>query len=130
MYHLPNPGLFHTEFWDKVLKETRLLGLMLAAGSLPPPPPPLPHPGQPGPSEGRFPSPSGISVNPDTLPATGPTGNHPTPPQTPGVNPETHSLLNPEPFPTEFWDKVLKGKFKRRVSGSDAMNLAQKDTRS
>jgi len=41
-----------------------------------------------------------------------------------------HYLLNPEPFPTEFWDDVLKGKFKRRISGSDAVNLAQKDIRS
>ncbi len=69
-------------------------------------------------------------MNPDTLPATGSTGYKLTPPQSPGVDPEMHSLLNPESFPTEFWDNVLKGKFKRRISGSGAMNLAQKDIRS
>jgi hypothetical protein len=69
----------------------------------------------------------------DSTPPTGSRGNHQTPPQSPGVDSGTHSLLNPaEPFPSEFdiWDKVFKGKFKRRISGSDAVNLAQKDTRS
>jgi hypothetical protein len=69
-------------------------------------------------------------VNPDTFLATGSTGNPPTPPQSPEVDSQMHSLLNPEPFPSEFWDKLLRGKFKRRISGSDAVDLAQKDTRS
>ena len=88
-----------------------------------------PSPGSPtGPSEDRFPSPSGSSVNPDTLSATGPTGNQPT--EGLGMDSDMHHLLNPEPFPTEFWDKVLKGKFKCRIYGSDVVNVAQKDTRS
>ncbi|KAN0107679.1 hypothetical protein V8E52_009919 [Russula decolorans] len=91
------------------------------------PPYPSPHPSQLGPSQGRFPSPSSFPVNSDKLSSTGSTDNRPTPPQSPGVDPDMHYLLNPEPFPTEFWDDVLKGKFKRRISGSDAVNLAQKD---
>jgi hypothetical protein len=67
-------------------------------------------------------------VNPDTLSATGPTGNQPTP-QSSGMDTEMHSLLYPELFPTEFWDKVLKGKIRRWIPGSDAVELAQKDTR-
>ena len=64
----------------------------------------------------------------DTLSSTGSTSNQPTPPQGPGVGSDRHSLLNPEPVPEfEFWDKVLKGRIKRRTSGSDAVNLAQKD---
>jgi hypothetical protein len=102
------------------------VGSMPVAGSLPPPLPP-PHPSQPGPSEDRFPP---GSVNPDTSLATGSTGNQPTRPQSPGVDPEVHSALNLELFPTEFWDNFLKGKFRRRVSDSDAVDLAQKDTRS
>ncbi len=90
----------------------------------------FPHPSQPGPSEGRFAGPSGFSVNPDTLSATGSTGNQPTPPKSPGADPEIHSSMNPEPFPTEFWDKFLKGKIKRQISGSNAGNLVQKDPRS
>jgi hypothetical protein len=39
-----------------------------------------------------------------------------------------HSLLVPEPFP--FLSEFLEGKFGRRSSGSDAVNMAQKDTRS
>jgi hypothetical protein len=64
-------------------------------------------------------------VNPDTLSATGPTGDQPT--EGSGIDPDMHHLLNPEPFPTEFWDKVLKGKFKRRIYGADVVNVAQKD---
>jgi hypothetical protein len=73
----------------------------------------------------------------DSTPPTGSRGNHqtPTPPQSPGVesvDPGTHSLPNLQPYPAEleFWDKVFMGKFPRRISGSDAVNLAQKDTRS
>ena len=109
-----------SELWDNV------------AGSLPrlPSLPTPPHPSQPGPSEDHSPNPSGPSANPDTPPATGSTDNQPAPPQSPEVDPQVHSMLNPEPFPAEFWDKVLKGMFKRRISGSDAVNLARKDTRS
>ena len=86
----------------------------------------LPHR---GPSEDRFPGMPGWSVNSGTS-STGSTGIQPTPPQSPGADPEIHSLLNLEPFPYTFWDKLLKGKIKRRISGSDAVNLAQKDPRS
>jgi hypothetical protein len=91
------------------------------------PPPPLPHPSQPGPSEDYFMSPPYVSESSDPLSGT---GNHPTPPHSPGMGPEIHALLHPEPFPTEFWDKLLKVKLKRRISGSDAVNLAQRDPRS
>ena len=131
VYSPLNPELFSSEYWDNVLKELRLpVGSMPVAGSLSPPTPPSPHSSQPGPSEGHFPSPSGVSVNPDRLSAAGSTVNHPIQPQSPGLDPEMHSLLNPEPFRTDFWVKVLKGKFERRISGSDAVNLARKDTRS
>jgi hypothetical protein len=102
-------------------------GSMPVASSLSPPPSPSSYPSQPGPSEDRFPSPSVSSVIPD---ATGPTGHQPTLPQSAGVDPETHSLLNPEPFRIGILGKVLKGKLKRRISSSDAVNLAWKDTRS
>src|SRR6266852_2571058 len=93
-YVLPSPGL---------PTGSRLpVGSMPVAGSL------SPHPSQPGPSEGHFPSPSGVSVNPYTLSSTGPTGYHPTPPQGPGMDPEMYSQLNPEPFPTEFWGNVFQ----------------------
>ncbi len=65
-----------------------------------------------------------------SMPVAGPTINQPTPPQGPEVDPETHSRLNSEPYPLEFWINTLKGKFKRGISGSDAVNLAQKDKRS
>jgi hypothetical protein len=105
--------------------ESRLpVGSMPVAGSLSPPPSPPPHPSQPGPSEDRFPSPSGFSVNPNTLSATGSTVNQQIPPQSPGVDPEIHAPLNLEPFPTKFWDKFSKDRIKRRISGSDAVNLA------
>ena len=107
-----------------------LAGPMSVTGSLSSLPPPSLHLGQPWSSEDHFPSPSGSSANPDTLSATGPTGDQPTPPHNSGMDTETKYLLDPEPFPTEFWDKVLKGKFKRGNSGPDAVNLAQKDTRS
>jgi hypothetical protein len=65
-------------------------GSMPVASSLSPPPPHSPHSSQPGPSEDYFPSPPGFSVNPDTLSSTGSTSNQPTPPQGPGVDPETN----------------------------------------
>ena len=102
---------------------------MLMAGSPSPPPRPSPHSSQPEPSEDRFRSPQsppGLSVKPDKLSST---GSQLTPPQSPEVDPEMHSILHPEPFPTEFWDTPLKGKMKRR-KGSDAVNLAQRDPRS
>lgn len=82
--------------------------------------PPLPRP---GPSEDSFPP--GFPMSPDTLSSTGSTGPH-----SPGVDPEIYSLLNPEPFPTAFWDKFWRGRIKRRISGSESQNLAQKDPRS
>jgi hypothetical protein len=96
------------------------VGSMPMVGSLSPPPPPPPHPGQPEPSEDRSPGLLGFSAEPET------------PPQSPGLDPEMHSLMNPEPIPSEleFWDKLFKGKIKRRMSGSDAVNLAQKDPKS
>jgi hypothetical protein len=104
------------------------VGPMTVAGSQTQlPPPPSSHLSQPGTSEDRFPSPSGYPVNPDTLSTT---GNHQTPPHSPGVDPELHSLLHPESFPSEFWDKLFKGGIKRRISGSDPVNLAQKAARS
>jgi hypothetical protein len=60
-------------------------------------------------------------MNPNTLSATGPTSNQPTPPQSHGADPERHSLT---PFPAEFWDEILKGKIKRQISSSNAVNLA------
>jgi hypothetical protein len=109
------------------------VGSTPVAGSLSPPPP-SPHPSQPGSSEDRLSSPPGFSGDLDTLSST---GYQPIPPQSPGVSPESHSLPSLEPFPTEFWDEFLKGipseymddflkgKIKRRISGSDAVNLAQ-----
>jgi hypothetical protein len=35
-----------------------------------------------------------------------------------------------ENFPIEIWDDILTGKIERRISGSDSLNLAQKDPRS
>jgi hypothetical protein len=114
------------------------VGSMPVAGSLSPPPP-SPHPSQPGPSEDRLSSPPGFSGNLDTLSST---GYQPIPLQNSGVDPVTHSLPSPEHFPTDFWDEFLKdipteirgdflkGKTKRRISGSDAVNLAQMDPRS
>jgi hypothetical protein len=75
----------------------------------------------PGPSEDRFPS-----ANPDTL---SPTGNQPIPPQSPSRDPATRPPPSPEPLPDDgFLDKLLKGKIKRRISGS--VNSAQRDPRS
>jgi hypothetical protein len=99
------------------------VGSMPLAGSPSPRPPPWPYPSQPGPSEDHFPNPPGFSVNPDTLPST---SNQPTP-QTPDPDPEIHSLLHEEHFPTELWDKVLKGKIRRRISGPGTVNSAQRD---
>jgi hypothetical protein len=119
---------FPANFWDKLMKESPMLGSMLAAGrpdSLSLPPPPSPLPSQSAPSEDRIPSPSasGPLVNPDTLSATGP---QPASPQSLVADPEIHSLINSEPFPAEFWDKILKGKIKRQISGSNAGNLAKR----
>jgi hypothetical protein len=119
---------FANKLWDKVLEEAPYLGFMLNLRPLPPPPP-FPHSSQPGPSEHRFPSPSGISANPERLSPTGSTGTQPT---LPGVDTETHSssIPNSEPSATEILDKALKGKFKRRTSSSDAASLTQRETRS
>ena len=57
----------------------------------------------PGPSEGRFPSPPGGSVNLD--PSS--TGGHPPAPQSPARDPVTRPPPSPELLPDEFWD-VLK----------------------
>ncbi|KAI0281167.1 hypothetical protein BGY98DRAFT_1095108 [Russula aff. rugulosa BPL654] len=94
------------------------VGSMPMVGSLSPPPPPPPHLSQPEPSEDRSPGLLGFSAEPDTPSST---GSNETPPQSPGLDSEMHSLLNPEPFPSEleFWDKVLEGKIKRRMSGFD-----------
>jgi hypothetical protein len=43
------------------------------------------------------------------------------------VDPETHSPLNPESPPTGSWEHFMKGKFKRRISGPGAVNLAHED---
>jgi hypothetical protein len=109
------------------------LNLPAVAESLSPPPPPWPRPGGPSHpwlSEDRSPGPPGFSaVNPDTFSST---RNHPTIPQSPGFDSKIHALLNPGPVPTEleFWDKLFKGGIKRRMSRSDAVDLAQKDPRS
>ena len=63
-------------------------------------------------------------MKPDTLSSA---SNQPTP-QSPELDAEMHSLLQPETFPIEFWDNFMKGKIKRHISDSDAMNMAQKDT--
>ena len=84
---------------------------------------PLPHP---GPSEVHFSNPPGFSVNPDTLPSTGKQLTS----QSPGLDQEMHYLLYPEHFPTELWDKLLKGKIRRRISGPSTVNSAQRDPRS
>jgi hypothetical protein len=98
------------------------VGSMPVAGSLPPPPPASPHLNQLGPSEGRFPSPPDFSVNPGTLSSVGSTGGQPAPPQSPGaLDPEIHSLWHPELIPSEFLENLLKGRIKRRISGSDAV---------
>jgi len=55
-----------------------------------------------------------------------PAGNQPTPPQGPEVD-EEMDLKN---FPMEIWDDIFTGKIKRHISGTDAVNLAQKDPRS
>ena len=54
--------------------------------------------------------PPGFSMNPDTLSSTGSTDNQPTPPQSPGVDPEIHSLLNLEPFPLNFGTSSSKAR--------------------
>jgi hypothetical protein len=84
----------------------------------------------PPPSEDLFSRPLGSSVNPDTLSAIGPTGtaNQQTAPHSSGIDTEIHYQLDPQPILSEFLDEVLKGKIKRRISGSDAVELAQKDT--
>ena len=84
----------------------------------------------PGPSHDRYPP--GFEPKPNTLPSTGSTGTQPISPQpeSQGVDPETHPLLNSETFPIEFWNKLFKGKVKRRISGSNSVGLAQKDPRS
>ena len=126
---------------------TGSVGPMPVVGSLSPLPPPLPHPNEPGLSDDRYPPgfepkpepgpspdryPPGFEPKPNTLPSTGSTGTQPISPQpeSQGVDPETHPLLNSETFPIEFWNKLLKGKIKRRISGSDSVGLAQKDPRS
>ena len=56
--------------------------------------------------------------------------DQPTPLQSLGADPETHPLVNPaESLLGEFWDNLLKGKIKRRMSGSDAVTLEQEDPR-
>ena len=69
----------------------------------------------PGPSEGRFPSPPGGSVNPDTLPPIS-TGSQPLPPPR---NPAQEVTRPPSPghLLNEVWDAFMKGKIKRRISG-------------
>jgi hypothetical protein len=86
---------------------------------------PLPHP---GPSKGRFPSPPGFSVNPDMSS----TGHQPTPPQSPTGDSPLPPLPHPGPSgsPHGYLDDVLKDKIKRRISGSGAMDSAQRDPRS
>jgi hypothetical protein len=74
--------------------------------------PPLPHP---GPSEDHFPSTPGWSLNLNTLLSS---GHQPTPPQSPARDPVTPPPPSPEPPPDGFLDKLLKGKIKRRISGS------------
>jgi hypothetical protein len=95
--------------------------------------PPLPHP---GPSEDRFPSTPGFSANTDTLSST---GHQPTPPQSPTsdspLSPLPHSGSSEDRSPSppgslnRFLDDLLKGKIKRRISGSDTVNSAQWDQR-
>jgi hypothetical protein len=77
----------------------------------------------------RGPCPESARLLSDTLSST---GSQPTPPQPEGpeVGPEIQSLLHLETFPIEIWDKISKGKIKRHISGTDAVNLAQKDPRS
>ena len=99
------------------------VGSMPVPGSLSSPPPPSSHPSQSGPSEGHSPSPPGFSMKPDTSSSA---GNQPTPPQGPEVEPE----MDWKSFPIEIWDDIFKGKIKRHISGSDTVNLAQKDPRS
>jgi hypothetical protein len=114
-----------TDVWAQILQIAKQMDTPPSspesmAGSLSPP---LhsPHSSQQGPSEDRFQGSSGFSVRPGTLSST---GDQLTPPQGLGVDPETDSLLNPEPFPTGFWEELWKGKIKRRMSSSDAVNLA------
>ena len=126
----PNARPFPTELWDGDLKEwLSLVPIFADASSRPSPPPPLPHPSQPEPSASwdRLSSPSGTSAYPDTLLATGPAGNQPTL-ELPGPSPETHSPVNPEPLLAEFWNNLVNGKIKPRMSGSDAVDLAQEGT--
>jgi hypothetical protein len=94
---------------------------------------PLPPPPHPGPSEDRFPSPPGWSVNPGTLSST---GHQPTPPQSPTDGSPLLPLPHPGPSedrfprppgrsanPDRLLDELLKGKIKRRISGSRAAVL-------
>jgi hypothetical protein len=132
---LPHPGLSEDRF-------PILPAWMVSPGTLsstdhrPTPPqspssggsplPPLPHP---GPSEDHSPSPPGFSVNPDTLSST---GHQPTPPQSPASSsPGSSEDRSPSPpgDPDKFLDDLLKGRIKRRVSGSDTVNSAQRDQR-
>ena len=98
------------------------------------PPPPSTPASQPEPSEDRFPKPSSFSANPDTSSST---GSQPSP----GAMQETHSVPSAETIPPDFWDDIWKdiprvfrddfskGKIMRRISGSDAVHLAQKNPR-
>lgn len=80
-------------------------GSIPMASTLPPPA----SPGQPDPSDDRFPPgfyPSGLSVNPGKLSST---GNQPKQPQTAAQDLVTPPAPSPETLPDEFWDKLLKG---------------------
>ncbi|KAF8493414.1 hypothetical protein F5888DRAFT_1723510 [Russula emetica] len=122
MSQLTMPGLDRAtppnsaEVWSQIRSQ-----LTVSRPDLAPPPSPSPHPSQPGPSEDRYPP--GFSPNPDALSATVIQPTPPGPPQSPGVDdsdPEMHSLLNADPFPTDFWNSLSKDRFIRRISGSDA----------
>ena len=118
--HVPRPHPGSPDVWSQVTQLVEQLDTppptpesMPVAGSDSPPPPPPPHPSQSGPSEDRFqgrPAHSGLPI-----------------PQS-WVDP-INSVLAPENLPPGFWE-FLKGKIKRRMSGSDTVDLAKKDRRS
>jgi hypothetical protein len=110
----PSPGSLESSTGPRLP-----VGSTSVASSLSTPLNPSPLPSQPGQSKNHVPRPPVLSGGQWQA----------IPPQSQGVDAETHSssLTHSEPFSTEVLDTVLKGKFKRHISSSDA---AQKETRS
>jgi hypothetical protein len=121
---LPHPGPSEDRF-PSTLGLLENLGTLSSTGYQPTPlqagSSPLSHPGS---SEDHCPSPHCWLATSDTLSST---GSQPTPPQSPALDPVTPPPPSPEPPPDEFLDRLLKGKIKRRISGSGTVDSALTD---